>query len=237
MNCNEVGILGYGEVGRAIEKLYPSIVKIKDIKRDDCLYEVKYLHVCIPFTDSFVKDVIDYITEYSPEYAIIHSTVLPGTTTCIEAATQSKLVHSPIRGVHPNLYEGLITFVKYIGSNTDCKEVVAHFKELGVITKVVDTPETSELAKLLSTTYYGLCIAWHGEMKGMCDSLGVDFSEAVTDWNRSYNEGYTKLDMDHVVRPVLYPPDKIGGHCILPNADILSQVFSNKALDLVKKWG
>ena len=35
MNCNEVGILGYGEVGRAIEKLYPSIVKIKDVKRDD----------------------------------------------------------------------------------------------------------------------------------------------------------------------------------------------------------
>lgn len=236
MNCKEVGILGYGEVGRAIEKLYPSIVKIKDLDRDDGLQGVKYLHICLPFTDSFVKDAIDYITEYSPEYVIIHSTVLPGTTNCIEEAVQSKVIHSPIRGIHPNLYEGLITFVKYIGSNIDCTEVVEHLNELGVTTKVVNTPETSELAKLLSTTYYGLCIAWHGEMKTMCDSLGVDFSEAVTDWNSSYNEGYTNLDMDHVVRPVLYPPAKIGGHCILPNVDILSKVFSSKALDLIKDW-
>ena len=43
----------------------------------------------------------------------------------------------------------------------------------------------------------------------------------MTKFNHTYNEGYKKLGKTYVVRPVLYPTDKIGGHCIIPNAKLL----------------
>ena len=97
--------------------------------------------------------------------------------------------------------------------------------------------KTTELAKLFCTTYYGLCIAWHAEMKKICDKEGIDFEKAVTDFNNTYNEGYAKLGMQNVVRPVLYPPaGAIGGHCIVPNAEILKKYYQSEALDLILKY-
>ena len=153
----------------------------------------------------------------------------------ISELTKSKVAHSPVRGVHPELLEGLLTFEKYIGADFDCSEIATHFEELGIKTKTVPS-KTSELAKLFSTAYYGLCIAWHGEMKKMGDALDVDFEEAVTNWNQNYNESYKKLNKPNVVRPLLYPSSQIGGHCIIPNAKILREEFDSTALDLILEY-
>mgnify|MGYP003655320894 FL=1 len=232
---NKVGIIGYGEIGKSVEKLYNDPVLIKDLDRDDGLAGVEVLHICIPFGDSFVDTVRGYVQEYKPSYTIIHSTVAPTTTESLVTLTGARIVHSPVRGIHPHLLEGLLTFEKYVGADFECDDIVKHLNSLGVKTKVV-TSRTSELAKLMSTTYYGLCIAWHGEMKAMCDELDVDFEDAATSWNNGYNEGYNKLGMGHVTRPVLYPPDKIGGHCIIPNTKLLKDSFDNSILDLILKW-
>lgn len=232
---NKIGIIGYGEIGQALEKLYKDPVFIKDLERDDGLDGVEVLHICIPYGEDFQSFVKDYIQEYKPLYTIIHSTVPPNTTKQLAWLTGERVVHSPVRGIHPNLLEGLLTFEKYVGADFECDDIVEHLNSLGIKTKVVPS-QTSELAKLLSTTYYGVCIAWHGEMKKMCDELGVDFQETVSDWNIGYNEGYNKLDMEQVIRPVLYPPDKIGGHCIIPNTELLKDCFDNPFLDLVLKW-
>ncbi len=97
--------------------------------------------------------------------------------------------------------------------------------------------ETTEIGKLLDTTYYGLCIAWHGEMKKICDQYGVNFEKAVSDFNNTYNEGYTRLGKKNVVRPVLYPPEKgINSHCIVPNVKILQNYINSKALDLILEY-
>ena len=48
MNTNNIGILGFGEVGKAIAKFYQE-PKIKDLDRDDGLKGVEVLHVCIPW--------------------------------------------------------------------------------------------------------------------------------------------------------------------------------------------
>ena len=58
-------------------------------------------------------------------------------------------------------------------------------------------------------------------MKKLCDEHNLDFMEVMTKYNNTYNEGYTKLGKLNVVRPVLYPTDKIGGHCVIPNAKLL----------------
>jgi len=101
----------------------------------------------------------------------------------------------------------------------------------------MNEPETSELAKLLSTTYYGMCIAWTGEMKKFCDEVGADFNETVRMWNETYNEGYTELGHSNFVRPVLYSPDgPIGGHCIIPNAKLLGKIKDSTALKLIEEY-
>lgn len=230
-----VGIIGYGEIGKAVEKLYTDPVAIKDLDRDDGLGEVDVLHICFPFGDRFQELVSNYISEYQPQFTVIHSTVPPTTTEALVSLTGARVVHSPVRGVHPELLEGLLTFDKYVGADFECADILEHFSALGIKTKLVSS-RTSELAKLMSTTYYGVCIAWHGEMKAMCDSLNINYDEAVTDWNTGYNAGYDKLNMPNVVRPVLYPPTKIGGHCVVPNAELLKTVLSSQALDLVLKY-
>lgn len=231
----KIGILGHGEVGKAIAKFYKK-PKIKDLKRDDNLKNLDILNICIPYSDKFVKIVKAQIKLSNPKLTIIHSTVSPLTTKKISGM----IVHSPVRGVHPNLYPSIKTFIKYIGADSKKAGLLAqkHLRSLGIKTKLFMPSVTTELGKLFSTAYYGLCIAWHGEMQEMCDKLKVDFKKAVTDFNKSYNQGYKKMRMLHVIRPVLYPPkNKIGRHCIVPNAEMLKKFFRSKGLELIIKYG
>lgn len=242
-NNSRVGILGYGEVGQAIAKFYKN-PRIKDLTRDDGLRGVEILHVCIPWNEKFEDIVVKGMREIQPKLTIIHSTVAVGTTaSVIRKSGQEMIVHSPIRGVHPHLYEGIKTFVKYIGAENKKTGELAkkHLESVGIKTKVFMPAATTELGKLLDTTYYGLVIAFHGEVKKMCDKLNLDFDEVMTDFNKTYNEGYKKLGKKNVIRPVLSPPNPpagggIGGHCVIENTEILKKQFESQALNLILSY-
>ena len=225
----KIGIVGYGQVGQAVAKLYSETdttktwfsfdkILIHDPYQGmmDDISEVDILNVCIPYTKDFVSVVSDLPT--ANWYTVIHSTVPVGTT----EKFGHKFLHSPVRGVHPNLYEGLKTFVKFIGGDEQLAQAYSgHLKTLGIETHICKDAKTTELSKLADTTYYGLCIAFTSDMKKLCDEYDLDFMEVMTKYNNTYNEGYKKLGKPNVVRPVLYPTDKIGGHCIIPNAKLL----------------
>lgn len=221
-----IAILGYGEIGKAVEKVY--LEKgiqpfIKDLDRDDDIpLGCDVFHVCIPYTDMFDEIVDKAILKYAPRMTVINSTVAPGTTAKLENI--HNVVHSPVRGVHPDLFEGLMTFKKVVGGN--CAETaVEHFNALGMSAVAYDDSITTEVAKLLSTTYYGVCIAFHDYARRVCEASGANFEQAMTQWNSDYNEGYTELGKANVVRPVLTPPEgSIGGHCVVPNAEIIKEV-------------
>jgi UDP-N-acetyl-D-mannosaminuronate dehydrogenase len=230
-----IGILGNGEVGQAIARFYKN-PKIKDLTRDDGLEGVDVLHVCIPWSFHFEKTVASEIKRIKPKLTIIHSTIAPETTKKLAAKFSGTVAHSPIRGTHPDLYKGIKTFVKYIGADDPKVGLMAkkHLESVGIKTKVFPSSVATEIGKILDTTYYGLVIAWHGEMKKMTDKMGVDFDHAVTHFNETYNEGYKKLGRHNVVRPVLSAPKEyIGGHCILPNAKLLKKYMGSKAIDLI----
>lgn len=230
----KIGILGYGEVGQAIAKFYKN-PQIKDLNRDDGLKGIEILHICIPWKENFAEIVKREIKKIKPKLTIVHSTVAPGTTKKIGGM----VVHSPIRGIHPYLYKGIKTFVKYIGADNKKASQMAkrHLESLGIKTRVFMPSTTTEIGKLLDTSYYGLVIAWHGEMKKLCDKYGVKFDEAVTDFNKTYNEGYKKLGKPNVIRPVLYPPrGGIKGHCVVENAQILNKYFKSTALNLLLQY-
>lgn len=240
-----VGIIGYGEIGQSLEKLYLGrdfTIQINDTgaKINQIEPGADVLNIAIPFTskDKFVEIVSDYINTLTPMLTIIHSTVTPGTTLEIINRTKNNLiVHSPVRGVHPNLYEGLKTFVKFIGSDNHeaTSLTVNHYTDIEVKSQIFEGSKATELAKVLSTTYYGMCIAFHNDVNKLCKEQGVKFEEVATKWNKTYNEGYSKLGMNNVIRPVLYPPKdgKIGGHCVVPNAELCKQFFESKVLDYI----
>jgi len=235
----KVGIIGFGEVGQAMAKFYKKPL-IKDLKRNDGLEEINVLNVCIPYDKNFIRTVAKEIKELKPKLTIIHSTIAPGTTKRLIKKTRDKMiVHSPVRGVHPRLYKGIKTFIKFIGAENKRAGEAAkrHLKSLGIKTEIFYPAKTTELGKLFDTTYYGLCIAWHGEMKKICDREKIDFEKAVTAFNKTYNEGYKKLKMRHVVRPVLKPPKGvIGGHCIIFNTEILKKKYKSLSFDLILKY-
>ena len=229
-----VGIIGYGEIGSSLAKVYQEkgiVPMIRDLNVNTIHGDIDVLDICLPYGENFISTVNSYIDEYLPKITIIHSTVPVGTTKQISRP----VVHSPVRGIHPNLKEGIEKFVKFIGYNNpvDLELAKEHYESLKIVFYPVNNTDATELAKLTSTTYYGLCIAWHGEMKKMCDKHNIDF-DVINKWTLSYNIGYMGLDMQNVVRPNLYPPENgIGGHCIIPNVELLMEQFESKALDLI----
>lgn len=165
------------------------------------------------------------------ETVIIHSSIVLGVIKKLKHTFEHlSIVHSPIRGVHPFLYEGVKTFVKYIGHLDDHENdgVIAknHLESLG-LKVTMTTCKTTILMKLMSTTYYGVCIAYTEEMGKICDRENIDFN-MVSDWTRTYNEGYKKLGKENVCRPYLYrihDGKHIGGHCVIPNAKLLKNMY------------
>jgi len=231
-----IGIIGYGEIGKGLSNVY--IEKgfnpfILDLGRDDGLFQVDILNICIPWSDDFIGIVNNYLEELQPGLAIIHSTVPPGTTHDI-STKHPNVVHSPVRGVHPNLDKGIKTFVKVFGG-AEAKRAAEHFEhDLGVETCVYESSRATEVAKLLDTSYYGVCIAWHDYARKLCEQHGVNFNEAQSHYNMTYNRGYEELGKSYVVRPTLVPPDEsIGGHCVVPNAELLRGELDSKLLEAI----
>ncbi len=244
-----IGIIGYGEIGQAVESLYDDsdIVVIYDPAIDrynynTVLYNVDILHICYPYFDNFVKETEKYIKYSTPKLTIIHSTLPVGTTKQINDGEigRGKVVYSPVMGIHPMLYDSLKTFTKLIGAD-EYKQglrVKKHFKELGINSEIVGDTKTAELGKLLDTTYYAHNIVFAGFAKSLCDGLGVRYEDAYVKFNQEYNKGYSKLGKTNVIRPILQPPGKkIGGHCLIPNAKILKkQVNTHPILEEILSY-
>lgn len=239
-----IGIMGFGEIGKSVAKLYPKSryeILSKNLKQDNLKNnKIDVLHICFPYSQDFVKESVRQVKKNKPEITIIESTVDVGITKKINQVLKTKsVVHSPVRGMHPNLTKSLKCFIKYIGAETKTAgdKAAKNYHNIGVRTKVFIPSESTELNKILSTSYYGLCIAWTGEVKRLCDKFGVNF-KTFEDFNDSYNKGYKKMGRKNVIRPTLYPPKKgIGGHCVWENAIMFNPKAKSEFLKLIIKAG
>lgn len=231
-----VGILGLGEVGTAIKQLVSAKHQVftRDLDFDHIKNNhIDLLHVCIPYTSKFATSVFRLISEKSPKLVIINSTVKPGTTQDLFTKTKTNLVHAPVMGIHPHLYQYFFKFTKPIGAvnQTSYRLARNHFQALGVKTTRFNSPFETELAKVLSTTYYGWNILFEKWVHQLCQQHQSNFNQVYTRFNQIYNQGY-RQDLPHVTRPVLkHKPGPIGGHCVIPNAAIIDQWLDD---DLIK---
>jgi UDP-N-acetyl-D-mannosaminuronate dehydrogenase len=241
MKKSTIGVLGIGEIGTAISEIFKKnfIVLKKDLNFDEIKNnKLEVLHVCIPYGNKFQDIVIQQTKRCSPALVIIHSTVKPGTTTGIFRKTKTLTVHSPVMGAHPNLKGDMLKFTKFIGPVNIKAQVLAvkHFKSVGIKIVSLNSPGESEIGKLLDTTYYAWNILFNKIVAQMCKELKVDFDHVYTKFNTVYNRGYNSTK-PNVIRPVLkFTKGPIGGHCVMPNARILSEFKKSILTDLILKY-
>jgi len=219
-------VIGLGEVGAALRDVLKPHYGVKGLDKKDGDTNVgagekfDVIHVCFPPSPDFVADVQAYAAEHLAEggLVIVHSSVPVGTTLAIG---DDLAVHSPVRGVHPKLAEGIRGFVKYFGGKR-CDEAAVPFSRIGIQTCVDRDSRNTEAMKLWDTTQYGVQILLEKAVHAYCAANGLSFDLVYTDANRSYNAGYETLGMPHVRRPVLrHVPGGIGGHCVIANAEQL----------------
>ena len=220
-------VVGLGEVGKPLLE----IVKSKhqtfgvDIDLPAPVARCDVMHVCFPFqNDTFVEQVLEYIRQYRPTLTVINSTVAPGTTRCIAVESGTVVVNSPVRGKHAHMQREMVHYAKFVGAldRQSGQHAVEHFEGVGMKTKLLTSPEASEIAKLTETTYFGLMIAWAQEVERYCIKLGANYDEVVSFY-----------DEIKFFPPVKYFPDVIGGHCVMPNIDILLQKFPSGLLQAI----
>ena len=216
-------VVGYGEIGKAVfDVLNPYYdLDIHDPKQEFEASSSGYrvMHICFGYSKNFIKEVERYKKKFKPKYILVHSTVPIGTCKKIGAA------HSPVEGRHPYLAESIRKFVKSIGGK-DADWLADYLRYAGIKVQVFESSDATELAKVLSTTYYGVCVEYAKYCKEQCEKYGVPFSEVYTLFNKAYNEGYKTMGFPEYQRPVLQPlKKKIGGHCVLPNLNFLEGDF------------
>lgn len=240
----KIGILGMGQIGSAIRNLEfidgtDRKILIRDLDRNEFEKGMDILHVCIPYFDGFIKYVLENVDEYGENMLVfIHSTVPIGTTEKISQG-HNFVVHSPIRGVHPNLYGGIKIFTKYIGADFAGTGRLAqeHLQALGVHTEVIRGSRNTEAGKIFSTTYYGWNIIFEKLLYKYCEDNKLNFEIVYEHFNNSYNQGYMALGRFDVIRPILeHMEGPIGGHCVIPNLEFIDSPIAEIIKEVNKRY-
>src|SRR5438874_3077640 len=224
----KVVVVGLGEVGRPLFEIasrhHQTIgVDIEPVVKK--FQGIDVMHICFPFQiKDFVGETTRRIEHFRPALTIIDSTVAVGTTRAIAERSGAAVVNSPVRGKHIRMVEDLFHYTKFVGAIDPAagERAAEHFQSLGMKTRILSSPEATELAKLTETTYFGLLIAWAQEVERYCDHLEVDYDEVA-----SFYEEVQFLP------PVKYFPGLIGGHCVMPNISILKQSFDSDFLNAI----
>jgi len=180
-----VVIVGLGEVGKPLLEIMKGRYRTfgVDINQPAPVSQCDVMHVCFPFQNrNFVGQVVEYIGQYRPGLTVINSTVAPGTTRRIAVESGTPVVHSPVRGKHVRMQDEMLRYAKFVGALDlpSGQRAVEHFEEVGMKTKLLSSPEASEIAKLTETTYFGLLIAWAQEVERYCVKLGINYDEVVS---------------------------------------------------------
>ncbi len=222
-------VVGVGEVGGALaevlERTQSGLLR-HDIERRDFPDPIGVMHICIPYQSrqQFEPAALEYIQRFRPHLTIINSTVVPGTTRRIAKLSGARLAYSPIRGKHARMTQDLLRYNKFVAAenNDVASEAEEHFRAAGMNTRRVALPETLELAKLAETTYFGVQIAFAQELNRFAEQLQGDYAQAI--------DFFEEIDFLPRTR---YYPGFIGGHCVIPNINLLKEVVSSPLLEAV----
>lgn len=221
-------VVGLGEIGKPLFQLLSTKHEVVgvDVSPVAPVDNVDLMHVCYPFQiKDFIGETARYMELYHPELTVINSTVSVGTTRAIAERTGKAVVNSPVRGKHVRMLQEIQFYTKFVGAIDPIwgEKAAQHFNAVGMKTKILTTPEATELAKLTETTYFGLMIAWAQELERYCDKSGANYEEIISFY-----------DEIKFFPPVKYFPGLIGGHCVMPNIAILKSFTDSMLLNAIQ---
>ena len=225
MQSGKPMVIGVGEVGSALATVLEATgpVLVHDLEPVDIFEAVSVMHICFPYfnAEQFKSAVQSYIRKFNPSLVVINSTVVPGTTRELAEATGASIAYSPIRGKHVRMAEDLMQYTKFVGALDPevTRQAEEHFRSAGMKTAAMDCPESLELAKLAETTYFGLQITFAQELNRFASRVGANYLETT----RFFEE------IDFLPRKP-YFPGFIGGHCVIPNINLLQHIASSSLL-------
>lgn len=245
MAKEKVLVLGLGEVGRPIFEILRRSrrfevhgldideAKMRELKQssEDLPPRVDVMHICIPCSSQteFVKTTVAYAKKFSPKLLIVDSTIPPETTFKIQKDFDGLLAHTPVYGTHRDL-EYMIwemkRWTKIVGG-VDAKSAEAaseHLKKAGFRTNILSGPLETELTKLLETIYTAWMIVFFQEAHRICRHFDAKMQDVVSSIGEIHR---VRLD-----RPVWFP-GVIGGHCLIPNTELLLDAYDSEHLRLI----
>ena len=233
-------IIGMGEVGSTLYALFVSN-KIKcagfdsdssKLKNYPPTESIECMHITLPFKESFSDIVLDKINQHKPKFVMIHSTVKVGTSKSIQAKTETPIIYAPTRGKHDRFLEDMIFYTKFFAydfeENFKIRDLMARrFKTF----KRGESTIALELAKVLTdTTYLGLLVAYRKFVDETITKQGVKDCDAF--WEMA-----SEAHKVHGNRPIMFNDGKkIGGHCVLPNLELLDSEY-DQIISFIKKYG
>tara|TARA_B100001146_G_scaffold90454_1_gene80126 strand:+ start:763 stop:1566 length:804 start_codon:yes stop_codon:yes gene_type:complete len=213
-------------IGYDIDKRLMNKSKFKTLENT----QTSFLHIAIPVTRKFDSNILQLYKKFKPECIVVHSTISPGTTERIQKKLNIPVIYSATRGIHKRMLKDIKRYTKFfvISKNAPKKQWAIRtfsrkMKNCGIRTKQMSKPETLELGKILCDTSY---LGWLINYAQLTNMVAIQY-------NIDYDEMWTFSDEIHEFlgnRPKLYP-GFIGGHCVIPNLDLLQ----NQALNLIKK--
>jgi UDP-N-acetyl-D-mannosaminuronate dehydrogenase len=220
-------VVGLGEIGRPLLGILGQAHQAAGRDIEDHPFDgVEILHLCFPYSPDFVATAARYVSLYEPAVVVVNSTVVPGTTRNIEEKTGVPAVYSPVRGKHTRMAEEMRRYRKFVAgiSAPAVALVESHFAAAGITTQRMSAPEALELAKLLETTYFGVLVAWAQDMDRFAGAVDADYWETA---------GF--FEEIGFFPPVSFQPGFIGGHCVMPNLDLLEHVRCSPFIDVIRK--
>ena len=250
INNMKILIVGFGDVGSALHK----IIKVSGICGKSGLQifdpfidfhpmdkEFDIMHICIPHNDKFVRNFLTITESFRSKVVIIESTIPIDCFDNVELKENmeksSLWIYSPVRGTHPNIVTGLKHFVKFgapifltqwISFNVF---VVNYYRSIDIPFKPCSDYKALILGKILSTTWYGMLIAFCNMTNKICTDNKISFRESYNNWMSTdeIGENYIKGNKNgrasaikNIKRPVM-TPGKIGGHCVMPNLEMIKE--------------
>jgi len=192
--------------------------------------KTSFLHIAIPGTDNLIDNVLKLYKKFQPECIVIHSTIRPGTTEKLQKKIPIPVIYSATRGVHKRMTYDLKRYTKFFvisasapRSKWASSRYVKVMKDCGIKTKKMSNPETLELAKIICDTSY---LGWLVNYAQLSNIVAIEYGV-------NYDEMWSFSDEIHKFlgnRPKMFP-GFIGGHCVIPNLDLIH----NQTLNLIKK--
>ena len=220
-------VVGLGEIGGPLLGILREAHQAagRDIEERP-FHGVQVLHLCFPYTSDFVSSASRYVSIHEPGVVVVNSTVVPGTTREIADKTGVPAVYSPVRGKHARMTEEMRRYRKFVAGTSEQAVALVedHFAAAGLTTQRMSSPEALELAKLLETTYFGVLVAWAQEMDRFTEAVDADYWETTG--------FFSEIDF---FPPVGFQPGYIGGHCVMPNLELLEQVRRSPFIDVMRE--